>query len=83
MKLVTLETGPAWKLQLMLGVLEEHGVPALIEDANLHLNLPHLPARLTVPEEALDVARTVLAEMPARWLEGGRDEEVREESPDA
>ena len=68
MALVTLEMGPLWKMWLLRDVLEERGVPAFVADSNLKGIDPFitgalpLDARLQVPAEALETARSALAE---------------------
>ena len=67
MALVTLEMGPLWKMGLLRDVLEERGVPAFVADSNLKGIDPFitgalsLDARLQVPSEVLETARTALA----------------------
>jgi hypothetical protein len=69
MELVTLITGPAWRMQLLHGLLENHGIPSVVDDENLHMAIPGADARLRVPEDAVAEARTVLAERRATELE--------------
>ena len=77
MTLVTLEMGPLWKMELLRGVLEEHGLPGFVEDSNTKTIDPFITgpmsfdARLKVPESSITEARAALAE--AR--EQGVDEE--------
>ena len=75
MALVTLEMGPTWRMQILLGVLEERGLPAFVEDSNLKTLDPFITgalsfdARLKVPEESVEEARTALAEARRDGLE--------------
>jgi len=75
MGLVTLEMGPTWKMQILLGVLEEHGVPGFVADSNLKVIDPFITgtlsfdARLQVPEESVEAARAALEEARADGLE--------------
>lgn len=75
MALVTLELGPTWKMQILLGVLEERGLPAFVEDSNMKTLDPFatgalsFDARLKVPEESVEAARTALAEARRDGLE--------------
>ena len=78
MELVTLETGPYWKMQLLHGVLQEHGIPSFLEDATLDWVIPGAPTRVTVPRDALEAARTVLAE---QRVAERRDEAPHEAEP--
>ena len=68
MELVTLMTGPAWKMQLLRGLLENHGITSIVDDENLHVVIPGADARLRVSQDALAEARTVLAERRATEL---------------
>lgn len=67
MSLVTLEIGPTWKMQLLCDWLAEHGVPAFVADSNLKTIDPLITgamsfdARLQIPAEAVELARTALA----------------------
>lgn len=75
MPLVTLEMGPLWRMEILRGLLSERGVPAFIADSNLKTIDPFatgalaLDARLQVPEETVNEARTVLAEARASAAE--------------
>ena len=70
MELVTLETGPAWKMQVLLGLLAEHGVLAFVHESNLGPYGVIFPAHLRVPEDAVEAARSVLAERRAQVADG-------------
>ena len=65
MELVTIETGPTWKLQVLLGLLAEHGVLAFVHETNLGPYGVLLPSELRVPEDAVETAQAVLAEQRA------------------
>lgn len=68
MRMVTLDLGPIWKMQLLQTFLEERGVPSFVPDANLKTIDPTVTgtlsfdARLEVPEDRLTDARAALAE---------------------
>ena len=72
MELVTVMTGPAWKMQLLRGLLENHGIPSVVDDENLHMVIAGADARLRVSRDALAEARTVLEERRATELEDDR-----------
>ena len=82
MTLVVLEMGPTWKMQLLLGVLEERGVPGFVEDSNMKTIDPFatgalsFDARLKVPEESLAAARAALEEARRDGLEEGLVEDA-------
>ena len=66
MELVTLESGPVWKMQVLLGLLKEHGVLAFVHETNLGPYGIIFPAHLRVPADAVETARAVLAEQRAQ-----------------
>lgn len=75
MRMVTLDLGPIWKMQLLQTFLEERGVPSFVPDANLKTMDPTITgtlafdARLEVPEERLAEARAALVEAEAELAE--------------
>ena len=100
MAMKTLEMGPTWKMQLLCGLLEERGVPAFVQDVNLKTIDPFITgpmsfdARLQVPEEAVDAARSALEEarregaeeleaLDAEALEGAPPPEPEEPAAEA
>ena len=63
MELVTIEIGPPWKMQVLLGLLAQHGVLAfVVENWDLGTYGSLMPAQLRVPEDAVEAAQAVLAE---------------------
>lgn len=64
MSFVTLEVGPTWRMQLLRGLLDARGLPAIVQDDSLSAYIGDAPSssRLQVPEEVVDVARTVVAD---------------------
>jgi hypothetical protein len=75
MRMVTLDLGPIWKMQLLQTFLEERGVPSFLPDANLKTLDPTVTgtlsfdARLEVPEERLAEARAALEQAEAELAE--------------
>jgi hypothetical protein len=62
MTFVTIEIGPTWRMQLLQGLLESRGLPAVVQDDTQNAYLGLLAARLQVPEEVAETARTAVAE---------------------
>ena len=64
MSFVTLEIGPTWRMQLLRGLLEARGLPAVVQDDSLCVYLGQAPStsRLQVPEDVVETARSTLAE---------------------
>ena len=64
MALVTLEIGPSWRMQLLQGLLEARGFPALVQEDGLNtwLGGARPTAQLRVPEEVAAAARTAVAD---------------------
>jgi hypothetical protein len=64
MTFVTLEIGPTWRMQLLRGLLAARGLPAVVQDDSLSVYLGDAPstARLQVPEDVVESARTAVTE---------------------
>jgi hypothetical protein len=64
MAFVTLEIGPTWRMQLLRGLLEARGLQAVVLDDSLSVYMGQAPStsQLQVSEEALETARTIVAE---------------------
>lgn len=75
MRMVTLDIGPIWKMQLLQTFLEERGVPSFLPDSNLKTLDPTITgtlafdARLEVPAERVVEARAALQEAEAELAE--------------
>jgi len=65
MAFITLEIGPTWRMQMLRGLLEERGVPAVVQgDDDMAVYLGQAPSTslLQVPEEAVESARSAVQE---------------------
>ena len=67
MSFVTLAIGPTWRMELLRGLLEARGLPAVVLMLDDSLSVDYLgwapsTSHLQVSEETLEAARTVVAE---------------------